>query len=182
MKPLQTLSTERLILEPVRPAHADETWPRQNDERMWTFFPDLRPRTLEHLRVIYERRQHGSPNDSEVWLNYVCRLRTGGEIAGEVQTTIYTRAGAAYVAYAIFPDFQRKGFAREAVAALIDHVRKEYGIANFFAEMDTRNEASYRLAESLGFVRVETHGTVERGHGIIADEYVYELTFRPGTQ
>jgi RimJ/RimL family protein N-acetyltransferase len=45
--------------------------------------------------------------------------------------------------------------------------------------MDTRNEASYRLAESLGFVRVEKHEAVEHGHGIIADEYVYELTFRP---
>jgi RimJ/RimL family protein N-acetyltransferase len=57
-------------------------------------------------------------------------------------------------------------------------VRKEYGIAQFFAEMDTRNEASYRLAESLGFVRVETHESVERGHGLIASEYMYELTFR----
>lgn len=176
---MQTLSTERLILEPVRAAHADETWARQNDDRMWTFFPELRPRSLEHLRTIYERREHGAPNDAEIWLNYVCRRRVDGEITGEVQATIFARAEVAYVAYAVFPEFQRKGFAREAVAALIEHVRGEYRIAHFFAEMDTRNEASYRLAESLGFVRVETHGDVQHGHGIIADEYVYELTFRP---
>jgi RimJ/RimL family protein N-acetyltransferase len=175
---LQTLSSDRLVLEPVRAAHADETWPRQNDDRMWTYFPELRPRTLEHLRTIYERREHGAPDDSQIWLNYVCREDRSGEIAGEVQATIFTRAAVAYIAYAIFPEFQRNGYAREAVAALIEHVRKEYGIAQFFAEMDTRNEASYRLAESLGFVRVETHESVERGHGLIASEYVYELTFR----
>jgi RimJ/RimL family protein N-acetyltransferase len=143
---------------------------------MWTYFPELRPRSLEHLRTIYERREHGSRDSSEIWLNYECRERAGGCIAGEVQATIYARAGVAYVAYAIFRDFQRKGFAREAVAALINHVREEYHIARFIAEMDTRNEASYKLAESLGFFRVETHEGVEHGHGVIADEYVYELT------
>ena len=176
---MQILSTERLLLEPLAAAHADETWPRQNDPRMWTFFPQLRPRTLEHLRAIYERREHGAPNDSQIWLNYVCRGRADGQIAGEVQATIFARAQTAYVAYAIFPEFQRKGFAREAVCALIEHVRAGYGIARFYAEMDTRNQASYRLAESLGFVRVETHGSVENGRGIAADEFLYELTFRP---
>jgi ribosomal-protein-alanine N-acetyltransferase len=178
MPHLQTLFTERLVLESVRAAHADETWPRQDDDRMWTYFPELRPHSLEHLRTIYERREHGSPDDSQIWLNYVCRERETGKIAGEVQTTIFTGACVAYVAYAIFPEFQRKGYAREAVAALIEHVRRDYDIAQFFAEMDTRNEASYRLAESLGFVRVETHESVEHGRGLVADEYLYELTFR----
>lgn len=178
MAHLQTLFTERLILEPVRAAHADETWPRQDDDRMWTYFPELRPRSLEHLRTIYERREHGSPDDSQVWLNYACRERQSHEIAGEVQSTIFVQAGVAYVAYAIFPEFQRKGYAREAVTALIECVRETYGIAQFFAEMDTRNEASYRLAESLGFVRIETHESVDHGCGLTAVEYLYELIFR----
>jgi RimJ/RimL family protein N-acetyltransferase len=177
MKPLPILSTERLILEPTRVAHAEETWKRLDDDRMWTYFPALRPRSLEHLRTIYERREHGAPDDSELWLNYACRERTSGEIVGEVQSTLYASAGVAYVAYAVFPEFQRKGFAREAVSALIEYVRREYCIARFIAEMNTRNEASYKLAESLGFKRVEMHEDVERGHGIDADEYVYELAY-----
>lgn len=173
---LQTLSTERLILEPVTAAHAGEAWAGVNDDRLWTYFPELRPRSQEHLRTIYERRERGAPDASSTWLNYICRERASRAIAGEAQATILKDEGVAYVAYAIFSAFQRRGFAREAVAALIEHVRSEYGIERFRAEMDTRNEPSYRLAESLGFKRIETHKGVVHGT-IIANEYLYELRF-----
>lgn len=172
---MQTLSTDRLVLEPVAPRHADESWTGFDDERMWTFFPELRPRSLEHLRAIYERRAHGSPDESKIWLNYVCRERAHGQVVGEVQATILRYARICYVAYSIFSAHRRSGYAREATLALIEHVRDAYGVRRFLAEMDTRNEASYRLAESLGFVRIETHEAVERAPGLAANEYVYEL-------
>jgi [ribosomal protein S5]-alanine N-acetyltransferase len=176
MKRLQTLSTKRLTLEPVTAAHAAEAWTGVNDDRMWTYFPELRPRSLEHLHTIYERRERGSPDSLSTWLNYICRERASGAIAGEAQATILKDEGVAYVAYAIFSAFQRKGYAREAVSTLIEHVRSQYGIDRFRAEMDTRNEPSYRLAESLGFKRIETHKGIIHGT-IVADEYLYELRF-----
>lgn len=162
---MQTLSADRLFLEPVTVAHAEEAWPGLNDDRMWTYFPELRARSLDHLRTIYERREHGSPDESKIWLNYICRERAGGAIVGEVQATILTALRLSYVAYAIFPAFQRKGYAREATLALIEHVRRVYGIQQFRADMDRRNEASYKLAESLGFARIDTQ----------ENDYVYEL-------
>lgn len=176
MKHLKTLSTERLLLEPVIAAHADEAWPLQNDDRMWTYFPELRPRSLEHLRTIYERREHGSPDPSTLWLNYVCRERSSQQLIGEVQATVDVDDESAFVAYAIFPAFQRKGYAREATTALIDFVRSTHGVQDFFAEMDTRNEPSYRLAESMGFIRVETKSGVHHAD-FTSDEYLYALTF-----
>lgn len=169
------LSTERLALEPVTAAHAREAWPGLNDEGMWTFFPELRPRSLEHLQAIYERREHGSRDASQVWLNYLVRERASGALTGEVQATVLLHAGVSYVAYDTFREHRRKGYAREAMRALIAHVRGAYGIRRFLAEMDTRNEASYKLAESLDFVRIETHRSVDRGNGFVSDEYVYEL-------
>lgn len=163
-------------MEPVTPAHADEAWPLQNDDRMWTYFPELRPRSLQHLRTIYERREHGSADPSTLWLNYVCRERSSQLLIGEVQATVHLDDETAFVAYAIFPAFQRKGYAREATIALIGWVRSMYGVQQFFAEMDTRNKASYRLAESMGFVRIETHTGVHHA-GFTSDEYLYELTF-----
>lgn len=172
---MERLETKRLVLEPVTPAHADETWPGLDDAAMWRFFPELRPRTLEHLRTIYERREHGSSDDAEIWLNFVCRERENGRIVGEVQATILRDAGTSYVAYAVFSAHQRRGFAREALTALIEHVRRTYGIRRFLAEMDTQNRASYTLAESLGFKLRETKDAVERANGAVSAEYVYEL-------
>lgn len=145
---------------------------------MWTFFPELRPRSLEHLRTIYDRRAQGSADTSQVWLNFVCRSRESGKLIGEVQATIMSHAQASYVAYDVFTKEQGKGYGREAVRALIDHVAQAYGIRRFLAEIDAENVRSVALIESLGFKHVETHKAVEHGHGLVSNEFVYELTLQ----
>jgi RimJ/RimL family protein N-acetyltransferase len=161
------LQTARLTLEPVRASHAREIWPQLDDERMWRYFPSLRPATVADLQRLYEKWERGSRVDGEVWLNWLCRERSQGVLVAGMQATVHTRERIAYLAYAVYPLHQRKGYAREAAQSVIAHVKERCGVERFFAEMDTRNEASYRFAESLGFTRVETHD----------GEYVYELIF-----
>lgn len=161
------LQSARLDLEPVRVAHARETWPLLNDPRLWRFFPELRPRSLEHLREIYVRRERGytGADGAQIWGNWILRLRSSGEPVGDVQATIFPVQRRALVAYATYPAFQRHGFAREAVAALIEHLIETYCVKRIVAEMDVRNAPSYLLVESLGFTRAtECEG-----------EYAYEL-------
>ncbi len=169
------IQTARLDLEPITPQHADEAWPHLDDPRMWTFFPSLRPKSLEHLRATYETWADPSHVKGEVRENWACRERRTGELVGAMQATTFPEQAVSYIAYGIFVAYQRKGYAREATAAVIAHLRDEHDIKRIFAEMDTRNEASLRLVESLGFRRVETRRAVERGQGIDADEYLYEL-------
>jgi ribosomal-protein-alanine N-acetyltransferase len=159
------IQTQRLILEPIRAAHAEEAWPYVDDSRMWTYFTHLRPASILDLRRQYAKWERGSLAPDQVWWNWLCRERTSGMLAGGMQATICPGEHAAYVAYAIYPEHQRKGYAREAVSALIERVRQTFGITRFLAEMDTRNEASYRLAETLGFTRVQSRD----------GEFVYEL-------
>jgi RimJ/RimL family protein N-acetyltransferase len=174
MHEMPPLHTEHLDLEPLRVQHADEIWPQLDDERMWRYFPALRPKTLDDLRRLYEKWSRGSQTQTEVWCNWLCRERASGVLAASMQATVFVRARVFYIAYAVYPLHQRKGYGREGASAVIDYI-KAYDVDRAFAEMDTRNEPSYRLAESLGFTRVRTHQKVERGHGIDADEYVYEL-------
>ncbi len=166
MNSTPSLQTLRLDLEPVRPDHAQEAWPQFDDERMWRYVFSQRPSTVDDLRARYERWERGSPHADQVWRNWLCRDRATGAPVGVVQATIFPQEAVSYIAYAIFPAHQRNGYAREAAQAIIDYVKKAFGVGRFFAEMDVQNQASFRLAESLGFVRVETR----------ADEYLYELT------
>ncbi|HKU69086.1 MAG TPA: GNAT family N-acetyltransferase [Candidatus Baltobacteraceae bacterium] len=165
MIPAPQLLTERLILEPIRPSHAEQAWPHVDDDRMWAYFPHLRPAGIADLRRQYAKWERGSPSADQVWWNWLCRERASGALAGSMQATVFPGEDLAYVAYAIYPERQRKGYAREAVLAFMQRVRETFGVSRFRAEMDVRNEPSYRLAESLGFTRVEVR---ER-------EYVYEL-------
>lgn len=159
------LRTLRLDLEPVRPEHADEVWGQIDDARMWRYFEEQRPATVDALRRRYQNWERGSTADGQIWLNWVCRERSTGIVIGGVQATVFTQERFSYIAYGVYPQYQRKGYAQEAALAIIAHVRETHGIARFVALMDKRNEASYRLAESLGFARVDTRG----------QDYVYEL-------
>ncbi|MGZ3496063.1 MAG: GNAT family N-acetyltransferase [Vulcanimicrobiaceae bacterium] len=161
------MRTARLDLEPVSIAHADEAWPYVDDERLWSFFPMLRPRSLEQLREIYARRERGyaGADGEQIWGNWILRTRVERQLVGDVQATIFPKQRSALVAYATYPGYQRRGYAREAVAALIEHLFEAHDLERILAEMDVRNVASYRLVESLGFARVEMR----------EGEYVYEL-------
>lgn len=169
------IQTARLDLEPITPKHADEAWPHLDDPRMWTFFPSLRPKSREHLRAIYDLWSNPGHVKGEVRENWACRDRIAGQVIGTAQATMFPAQGTAFIAYGIFSVYQRKGYGREAVAAVVPHLLDAHEIPRIYAEMDTRNDASFRLVESLGFRRVETRRAVVRGHGNDGDEYLYEL-------
>lgn len=165
----QELFTARLVLEPVRGSHAVELWPLVDDERMWRYFPHLRPASRDALAAIYRKWERGAPSADEVWLNWICRQRSTRVPVGTMQATVQRGLRAAYLAYAIYPAYQRSGYAAEASRAVIDHVRSTFAVRRILAEMDVCNEASFRLAESLGFKRIATRDR----------EYVYELASAP---
>lgn len=146
---------------------------------MWEFFPQLRPRTQEDLRRIYERWSRGyqESDGAQLWENWLCRRRDDSRLVGAAQATILPRRNVAYLAYSIYAEQQRRGYAREAMHGVIAHVRVAHNIGTFYAEMHSRNEASYRLAESLGFRRVQTVREAERRDEPDADEYLYQLAF-----
>lgn len=157
-------------MEPITPEHADEVWPHVDDARMWEFFPHLRPRSREDLRRTYERWSRGyrEPDGAQNWENWLLRRKLDARLVGSAQLTILPRSRMAYVAYSVYAAERRRGYGREAVQKLIEHSRSAHTIDKLYAEMDVRNEASYRLAESLGFQRVEHIPGA-------TDEYLYQL-------
>lgn len=165
----EPLYTARLDLEPVRPSHAIEAWPQVDDDRMWRYFPELRPATREDLRSQYERWERGSRDPSQIWLNWLCRDRQKRVLVGSMQATVFPEDRSAYLAYAVYPAHQRLGYAAEASRCIIEHLRSAYRVKRILAEMDVRNEASFRTAEALGFTRVK-----HEGHS-----FLYELASAP---
>lgn len=144
-------------MEPLRADRADEAWPNLDDERMWLFFPDLRPRSLEELRATYARRERGFPGPAheEVWENWLARDRTTGRLIGDAQATISPQRSVALIAYSTYAAYQRNGYARETVRAVIEHLRTHHAVHRAVAEIAGGNAASYRLIESLGFIRTK---------------------------
>lgn len=163
------------MLEPLTIAHAAQVFPGLSDPALYTFIPHDPPASPDTLRERYTRILRGpQDNPDERWLNWVARVTATGEHIGYIETSTFP-GDHAYLAYFIFSVAQRKGYAREACEHVIGHLAREYLIRSVVAEMDTRNEASWRLVESLGFMRVGEKRDADFFKGVTSHEYRYEL-------
>lgn len=150
--PKRTLTTARLTLEPLAAAHANEIAGRYLDARMWTYFPRLRPVDADAVRAQFARWSAGPPGDVPdvvAWENWVGMLTGTRDAVGTFQATI-VRDEPALLAYGVFPARQRRGYAAEAMRAVVAHLGSAYGVTRIAAEMDARNTASVALAAKLG--------------------------------
>jgi RimJ/RimL family protein N-acetyltransferase len=157
---LNPLQTERLDLEPLVPAHASVLFPHLRDPQLYVFLDSEPPRTVAILEEQYRRWEpRRSPDGTQAWLNWTARLR-GAEYVGWFQATVHAD-GRADLAYLVFQDHQRQGYAVEACRAVMNYVRDEHGARAVRATVDPANNASIALARKLGFTQ-----TGGNAHGI----------------
>lgn len=166
--------TERLRLEPLHASHAPEMFEMLSDPRLYQFIP-REPPTLDSLVARYQRLEtRASPAGDELWLNWVVREKSGNTCVGRVEATIRQDASA-YLAYEIAVASWRSGFATEACRRIIEVLFDTYGLRQIVAEVDTRNAASIRLLERLGFQRGALREHADFFKGSASDEFTYVL-------
>jgi ribosomal-protein-alanine N-acetyltransferase len=174
----QVLETDRLRLEPLRESHAAELFDLLSDDRLNEFIPQDPPAALAALAARYRfLESRHSPNGEGAWLNWAVRSKEGGTCVGTVQVTIASDRRA-QLAYEIGVPFWRQGFATESCGRVIRALFLE-GILEVRAELDTRNVASIRLLERLGFTRGALRRNVDRFKGADSDEWTYMLRRPP---
>lgn len=103
-------------------------------------------------------------------------LKDGGAIAGEVLLKLASRdALQAEVGYIFSPTHAGKGYATEAVAAMLAVGFDTLGFHRIFARLDTANTGSVGVVERLGMRREAHLRENDRFNGKWGDEYVYAL-------
>jgi RimJ/RimL family protein N-acetyltransferase len=134
------LSTRRLVLEPLREAHARELVAVLADPALYAFVGGAPP-TLEQLAARYRRLEQGDP----AWRNWI--VRRDGAAAGHLQATV--RGDEAALAWVIGTAQQGDGVATEAARAVQAWLR-EHGVARFVADIHPDHAASAAVARRLG--------------------------------
>jgi len=171
----KALRSKNLLLQPILPAHARLLFEQLQAPELYTFIPRDPPKSVAALAARYKKlSKRTSPDGSEVWLNYAIFNPRQGVYLGTAQATCL-RSATAFIAYEVFPHLRRRGVATEACATMIAELflREKVEVVN--ALVDTRNEASWRLLETLGFRRKETLVGADHFKGASSDEYRYEL-------
>ncbi|WP_168733520.1 GNAT family N-acetyltransferase [Deinococcus sp. Arct2-2] len=169
------LTTPRLRLEPQVAAHAPVMVAALADPRSYLYIPGNPPSDAKALqRRFAHQESRRSPDGAELWLNWV--VYCGEDALGTIQATVRLAARTADVAYVFGPAAWGKGYAAEAVRAMLSFLRDGLRVEGFAANIDTRNAASRRLIERLGFMQTDLIVGADHFKGSSSDEYVYKLS------
>jgi [ribosomal protein S5]-alanine N-acetyltransferase len=147
--------------------------PLLSDPELFCYLPE-NPPSLAELEERYRRWEpRRSPKGDEIWLNWIARIRETRTPLGHFQAGIKENREA-YVAYLVGTEFQRKGYAFEAMSEICRLLENQMNVSLIRAAVDTRNIASLRLLEKLGMKRIDFFANVERFKGSPSDEFLYE--------
>ena len=173
----QNFSSSRLEMKLVQKILAPLVWPVLNDISLYAYIPDDPP-TLEKLEERYAFwEQRISPDKTEYWLNWIVFTKEDQMAIGTLQAGVHMESKVASIAYKVGSSFQRNGYATEGVTTMIEHLKRNYGVIQIKAWIDTRNRPSIKLVERIGMTRVEFIAKADCFKGSDSDEYVYQLEF-----
>ncbi len=177
---MEKINTKRLCLEPLELRHTKSLFDLYQDPELFCWIRKNPPSSRQEFTngiCFLEKRL--SRDKSEYWLNWVAANKESSEIVTQIEVSLHRERRHAHLAYTTFRKFWKNGFAKEACTAVVDHLFSKWNVSKIVIEMDTRNEASIRLAESLGAKRVGFKAKAEFFKDTWSDEYTYEIAFAP---
>lgn len=157
------LATDRLRLRPLVAGDAKRVFALLSDARLYEFLEGLPPANAAELETRFRRWEtRRSPDEGEVWLNWIAERARNRHPVGWFQATVDPcpighPGPVAEIAYVVFVEHQRQGFGREGGQAVLRHLFDDLDCLAATVRTDARNTASLRLAERLGFARKWSH-------------------------
>lgn len=164
-------------MKPLTPQHAPYLFPVLADPRIYTYIPDDPLPDLDALaRRYHQLAARHSPSGTELWLNWAVQRKHEHDYIGTLQATVSKQY--ATIAYLLTPASWGNGYAQEGCRRLLTLLFAAYRVEAVRAEVDTRNQASWKLLERLGFGRIAVRPAADHFKGASSAEYTYKLSER----
>jgi [ribosomal protein S5]-alanine N-acetyltransferase len=157
------LKTERLLLRRARPDDVEAFHAIMSDKAAMRYWSTPPHATREQTRDWLADMVGAPPGESD---DFVIEL--DGRVIGKAGCWRLPEIG-----YILHPEVWGKGYAREAMQAVIAHLFATRDVARLIADVDPRNTASLGLLARLGFT--ETHrakGTWQVGDELCDSVYL----------
>lgn len=163
------LRTSRLRLRRSEPGDAEQISEYRSD-------PDVHAhqgweRTdPDHVRDEIEEMLQRVPGGTGGWVQFTVETAADDRLVGDVGLRVADdEPGVVMVGYTMAPAAQGKGYATEAVGALVDYAFETLGADIVRAYADAANVASVRVGDKVGLVVVERfdgHHEGQTWHGV----------------
>jgi RimJ/RimL family protein N-acetyltransferase len=151
----QPILTGRLRLRRSRPEDADAISAYRSDPEVGRYQGWERT-DVEGIRADIEQMEGRSPGEVGGWVQLTVEERDTGRLVGDVGLSPADgEAGVIKVGYTMSPENQGRGYATEAVGALIDYAFDTLAADVVRAYASAENAPSIRVAEKAGMALME---------------------------
>lgn len=146
------IATDRLVLRRFRPSDAPVLAAYRSDPSVARYqswdapFPLLRAETAVANFIASDPSRAG-------WFQYAIERTADRQLIGDVAVHLHDNLMQAEIGFTLAGEHQRRGYATEAVRAVLDRLFREQRLHKVTGECDARNVASAGLLERLGFTR-----------------------------
>jgi RimJ/RimL family protein N-acetyltransferase len=166
------ITSERLVLRRFRAADAETLAAYRSDPEVARYQSWTAPVPIERAREIVARLAAGDPG-APGWFQYAIELAGDHVMIGDVGVDRNPNGMQAEIGFSLARAYQGRGYAAEAVRAVLRHLFAVDGLHKVEAECDARNTASARLLERVGFTREG----LRRQHTWIKGEWTDDLLY-----
>lgn len=150
------LKTPRLILTALDPADAEGMFAYRSDPAV-NRYQCWEPESVAEIRDFIHRQQTILPDTPGTWYQLAIRRRDTGGLAGDAGLHFpRERDHEAEIGITLAPACQGRGYATEALRAMLDYLFGTLAKHRVYASVDPANNPSIRLLERIGFRR-EAH-------------------------
>lgn len=163
------IDTERLRLDRLEPRHAKAVFAYRNLPEVRRFQGAF-PRSVEHAREHGESQLGRVPLSAPGWFQLV--IERNARVVGDIGLHGID-ADQFEIGISLAPDAQGKGYATEALSAILDAALP--GRHRVIASVDPRNTACVALLERLGMRREALHLQSVRDGEEWADDLIFAL-------
>lgn len=167
------LITNRLILRPLVIQDAVDFFeyrskPEANRFQGWI------PEKLQDTKDFIQYRISSTLNIPDTWTQLAIIHRESQDLIGDIGIYFMPdKQNEVKLGYTLSADHQGKGYATEALAALINYLQSDLGKNRFIALIAPENIPSIHLVKRLGFIQIDIENETE----LQVEEYPEDLLF-----
>ncbi len=170
------IRTARLLIRPVTADDAAPLAARRSDPEVALYQSWTIPFPLERAEAVVTQiaAMDGPANDAW-WMAIVCDPDTG-EVFGDVVTQLTWDGRTAEVGYTFFHEHWGKGYAVEAVEALVAYLFDELRVTRVFGMLHPDNPASAMVMERCGLLFEGHTRSSFWASNEVSDDWIYGMT------
>jgi RimJ/RimL family protein N-acetyltransferase len=171
-----SIRTERLLIRPFRESDIDAYLARRSDPDVARYQDWELPYSRERAeRVVKHQMTLAGPEEGEWWMAIVCDPDSG-VVFGDVGAELSWQGRTAEVGYTFAKEHWGRGYAVEAVEALVEHLFEVIEVTRVCGMLHPDNPASAMVLERTGFL-FEGHTRSSFWVGDeLSDDWIYGMT------